>query len=610
MEKLIQRCWLIITGVIASRGETGVFIKEITTLQLTYDQWEILIETNPFTHATIANDLQNKARLLFRDFREISQVKWNNSLPLDFASLLHINNTHRLLQKRVAILEGLKNSIQQMIPIKKTRRARSLMPFMGNVFSTLFGTATEKDIKHLRDKLKNIEQNEVDVIVSVEKTIALVNMTFEKALKNTKLLKELKTYIKKFTEFSNLKQEQLWDEINHINRLFWLQKFGDAFDQVLLVYDEVIADMKSWLHELERLINNELPLSLLPSEKLIHLLIIIQNTLPMGLHLPFQIDHELIKYYQRCEVKTIYMNNRLYVSIIIPLKRKNNMFKLYSIQSLGIPIMNNRLWKVKLKNSYVGVSLDNKSLIKPTAADLTSCHGFETTFCNANLPVYKINKIDTCESALILRNTQSVKQYCSTHEEVLPYPRAVQIKLQTWIVLSPIQWVAHISCFNDKHLQKSFRVGLERFHLNSSCELQSQYLHIPATFHQQTIQHLEEEFSYTHIIIPNFTLETQHSEIFTPFNKMRIENVTQTNGSEETFKEMLNKLQIQTSVIKDRSIKTRDQMHQSYSMSFVYNTLTSVALMAVVFLNVFLCKRKLSKVFSNRDDERKKRVEN
>ena len=445
MEKLIQRCCLIITGVIASTGETGVFIKEITTLQLTYDQWEILIETNPFTHATIANDLQNKARLLFRDFREISQVKWNNSLPLDFASLLHINNTHRLLQKRVAILEGLKNSIQQMIPIKKTRRSRSLMPFMGNVFSTLFGTATEKDIKHLRDKLKNIEQNEVDVIVSVEKTIALVNMTFEKALKNTKLLKELKTYIKKFTEFSNLKQEQLWDEINHINRLFWLQKFGDAFDQVLLVYDEVIADMKSWLHELERLINNELPLSLLPSEKLIHLLIIIQNTLPMGLHLPFQIDHELIKYYQRCEVKTIYMNNRLYVSIIIPLKRKNNMFKLYSIQSLGIPITNNRLRKVKLKNSYVGVSLDNKSLIKPTAADLTSCHGFETNFCNANLPVYKINKIDTCESALILRNTQSVKQYCSTHEEVLPYPRAVQIKLQTWIVLSPIQWVAHIS---------------------------------------------------------------------------------------------------------------------------------------------------------------------
>ena len=592
MKRLVQVCFMFLTLISTSTCDTGVFFKEVTTLQLTYDQWEILIEANPFTHDTIASDLQNKARWLFCDFRAILHMQWNNSKPLDLASIYHINNTNKLLEKRVANLDSLKKNIEQMIPLKKVRRSRSLIPFMGNVLSTLFGTATEKDIKHLKRKLSNIQQNEVDVIVSVEKTIALVNMTFDKATQNTKLLKELRTYIKKFSEISNLRHEELWQEIDNINRLFWLQKFSDAFDQVLLVYDEVISDMKSWLHDLERLLNNELPLTLLPSEKLIRLLVIIENSLPAGLQLPFAINNELIKYYQRCEVKTTYMNNKLYVSIIIPLKRQNNMFKLYSIQSFGLPLSDNKLLKVELKNFYVGISLNNDSIIRPTSADLTSCHGFETTFCNANLPVYKINKIDTCESALILKNTKSVKQYCDTQSEELPYPQAVQIKAQTWIVLSPVQWVAHISCFNDRHFQKSFYIGLEKFHLNSSCELQSQYLHIPATFHQQTIQHLEEDFSYTHIVIPNFTLETLHWENNKHFGQIYIDNFTQVKENDGAFKEMLYNLETQTTILKDKSIKIKDQLQYTYSRSFLYNTFTSVGLMILVFFVFVVYKKK------------------
>ena len=89
-------------------------------------------------------------------------------------------NTFEGLHQEVLYLESvevsIKNDISQLSPIANpVRKRRSLLPFVGDALSWLFGTVSESDLKQIRNQISSLALNQRRIIHVVEQGLTIIN---------------------------------------------------------------------------------------------------------------------------------------------------------------------------------------------------------------------------------------------------------------------------------------------------------------------------------------------------------------------------------------------------------------------------------------------------
>ena len=78
-----------------------------------------------------------------------------------------------------------------MVQIQYERSKRSVLPFVGNILSQLFGTLSEEDIEDMSRAISQLEHNQQNTVHLFDEAYSAINVTFEGVRKNRKTINRL-----------------------------------------------------------------------------------------------------------------------------------------------------------------------------------------------------------------------------------------------------------------------------------------------------------------------------------------------------------------------------------------------------------------------------------
>ena len=68
-------------------------------------------------------------------------------------------------------------SVLQHFPDPKNRFKRALLPFVGDALSSLFGTATSKDLDEILSRVNDLSDAQTDILSVMDDSVTLINQT-------------------------------------------------------------------------------------------------------------------------------------------------------------------------------------------------------------------------------------------------------------------------------------------------------------------------------------------------------------------------------------------------------------------------------------------------
>lgn len=301
---------------------------------------------------------------------------------------------------------------------------RGLLDAGGWLAKQLFGVATENDLGILSSH-----------IIQLEEMISQSNMTFNTFQENlqslslglnqrmenikkglsihSKILNETLMHITKIDEAVINVQPQLNTFYKRQHKIMKYINVLHIFNvQHIHLLNAFVRDSAETLQGIQSLVEGFLPAIFIPPHILNEYLENLDSFLKDN-HPGFRVTHKRAEYYYHVQnIMYARTSKNLFISIKIPLSSVDNVFQLYNVNTLLVPMegfgMHSKIYNVP---EYVAMSQNGQFYLELSGSDIKDCTGKLIKQCNQIMAV-KDKNIKSCISSIFFENNEEALKLC------------------------------------------------------------------------------------------------------------------------------------------------------------------------------------------------------
>ena len=198
--------------------------------------------------------------------------------------------------------EELNNEFDELRKLENNnngRKRRSLLPFIGDITSFLFGTVTESDLNSVKRNLKFLANNQQKLTHVMNESLTMLNISRHEIKENRNQLNEVITAIRQLNEDLKIIQENNDNKILQLDQLIriYLQS-KSAFERAKSNVEVLFRHFRTFQIKLNRLAIGRLSPVVIKPNTLLYILRNIKNKLSLPLTLFRETEFNLWHYYK------------------------------------------------------------------------------------------------------------------------------------------------------------------------------------------------------------------------------------------------------------------------------------------------------------------------
>ena len=324
---------------------------------------------------------------------------------------------------------------------------RSLLPFLGDAFSWLTGTATTKDIHSIKTQINQLIATQTSQCNTLVHIVSILNIRRYTTQVNRHSINTLMDAVQ-----TNLQ------DINNLYNLTTLLATSINFNQMILHIRSVFANLRDSLHYIQMVsthtmeyideaTSGTLSPHVLSVKDLQKMLQHITDTLPPTLHLPISPEDTLHFYRYLC-THILIENKQFLLLIDIPGQDRSCQITIHLVLTLDIPHGNySACYDVNTK--YFGVTKDVTMAVELSTTQFQACKQANGQFCCISTPFQPLANPPTCIAALYAKSKTGIApkcslQICRTTTTNLPTQIAPDVWILTTLATAPVNTMALI----------------------------------------------------------------------------------------------------------------------------------------------------------------------
>ena len=404
------------------RPNYGVIMEPVMALNPIREYWSHMVKIDLPEIPNIPTDNAN-----LRQCRERNVPGMNcKVLEVIVENLMHLRNTTaNMIADTAVTIKDLIPETQLASSMSKTKR--SLLPFLGDLASSLIGVATEADMDNLAEHIEVLE-NKTQRIGHLFSRQAQRMVTF---MDNTDArISQAMNGIKKNQEYIHIVADTVITEVNHTVEL--LSRALKTLSGYVKHANLIQFQLEQLLTAVNEAIHGKLSSALLPPSTFRKILYHISEGL--SIHFPeMQLASANIEHtYHTTSVLLTRRSNTLYLVLKVPLQsRKMGLATVYETITMPLPVPNNPTTATQVTGipPYVAITTNGNYYASLEAKDLLPCSGTKLRFCSNPLPFQSTSQ-KSCILALINSDSLQIKQLCN-FTLILQEPKPYIIRLST-----------------------------------------------------------------------------------------------------------------------------------------------------------------------------------
>ena len=280
------------------------------------------------------------------------------------------------------------------------RKKQSLLPFLGSELKWLTGTATTKDIKHIKKRISSLIKTHENQRKTMVHIVSILNLTRYETQVNRQwiniILKELTKSNKDIRALFNI-TNQLATQVQVQNIMLHLQ-----------------AMLTNCLHFMKQLANHVLEYidtattgtltpHLIPVPNLQKMLYQIESELPPNMHLPIP-SSDPLHFYRYLWSHVLVEESQFLLLIDVPIQDRAQQIQIYKIINLPVPVGNYSMI-CTMDNKYLGVTYDRTKVMDIPEDQFKLCKEANGQFCPLTTPLQPLMNPPSCVAALYTKNS-------------------------------------------------------------------------------------------------------------------------------------------------------------------------------------------------------------
>lgn len=354
--------------------------------------------------------------------------------------------------------------------IGTSRSKRGLFDLVGEIFKSLFGTATSDDITTLQRHMQVLNNSNVKLANAM-------------AHQDQHLSFFINTVDKRFSNVLAAVQKNHQDAVE-ISRLAHASM--DALDHEFLIISQLIIKQTNVSAQLEKkleyinlgihdLVKGKLSPFLLSPHVLKSSLNQVQNIITEKFP-QFQVSNkDLLFYYSFGDF--LYTRRHLYLTVKIPIYSFHLPISVYKVYSYPVPVNSSSNHATQLMNTppYFLNTKDHQHYALITSQQLSQCKGTTTLFCSFNIAL-KASASPSCLSAVFFNHKEAVSKVCDFRFLTNILPTAMYELSPSHLLLYRTTMIA-LDCANGQRILKGCSFCVVK--IPCLCSVTSNNLYLP-----------------------------------------------------------------------------------------------------------------------------------
>ena len=379
-----------------------------------------------------------------------------------YSNLTGYMETFKSLRVEVDLLSDTYKSVYdnfdeyQTLSVKSQRDQRSLIPKIGQLMSTLFGTVSEKDLENINRNIKSLASNQNRIIHDLDVSLSVLNLTRMQVTENRRPIMDLIVVIQKLDRRIMRLQETFY------KKFIRLEQFVHTYLQLKMILDEIrfttqdaVFYLENLKSELNMLSLQHLATNTLSPKDLRELLIEVESKLPNNFELPRKPRDDIWFYYKTLTCLTYLQDNEIRIVLKIPLINTKEEYDIFKVHNMPLPIHYNQsstspvnvMVKYELETEMFMISRDKTRFSLLSENNYHMCNSYHLQFCNPETAFYPTNVNKLCIIALYMQVSQDIQMFCiQTIVLNQKLPITKYIASGVWIVVTHVPLTFTISC--------------------------------------------------------------------------------------------------------------------------------------------------------------------
>ena len=341
---------------------------------------------------------------------------------------------------------------------------RGVFNWVGDVMSTLFGVLSSTDVEKIQRNINTLARNQLDLAHAFQESISVLNVTRLEVKENRQKINEIIDSIGSIEDTIINISDQLEQDINTLEKMVIL------IAQITRIIEEIknaiTRSMYFYLHfqiQVQSIIMQRLSPSTVTAANLRNILMSIQERLPKTIGLPFDPRTHLFEYFQYLKCMTIFQDNRVIITINIPLMEFTQRYDLFQAISLPAPLLGTArseekelLAYYKLEASYLAVNPSKTQFILLDEEHALQCSDPTLKICNVREPIRNTNIGTSCIISNFMEDKKSVQQNCDVWLQHSRLPTAKFLANDVYLIITKETVTFNIACNDKGSDQKKF----------------------------------------------------------------------------------------------------------------------------------------------------------
>ena len=382
---------------------------------------------------------------------------------------------------------------------KSQRNKRSFLPIIGQLMSTLFGTVSESDLENINRNIKNLAENQVQLIHDVDMSLSILNLTTVHVSENRRSIMDLIIVVQKLDSKILALGEEFQKQFVKLEQFIhtYLQ-FKMIIEEIKLTTQNAVNYLNNLKIELNMLSMFHLSTGTISPKNLRSLLLEINTKLPNNFELPANPRNDIWYFYKTLTCVTYMEDNEIRIVLKIPLINTKEKYEVYKIHNLPLPVQslskNNTphsyLVKYELESETLMISQDRTKFSLLSKNNFHVCNNNHMQFCDPESAFYQTNLHRLCVMALFMQVKDDIKQLCKQTVILnVRLPKAKYLSNGIWIIITNQHLVFTVSCHSNVATPSNINInppfGLVT--LNNSCKASNKYLQLSEYFQKSSI---------------------------------------------------------------------------------------------------------------------------
>ena len=380
----------------------------------------------------------------------------------------------------------------QSLSVDIERGKRSLIPLIGQLMSTLFGTVSENELDNINRNIKALASNQQQIIHDLDVSLSVLNLTRMQVSENRRSIMDLIIVVQKLdSKIRKLEQtfEQKFVRLEQFIHTYL--QFQMILDEIRLTTQDAVFYLENLKSELNMLSMHHLSTSTISPKDLKELLIEVESKFPNNFELSRSPRKDIWYFYKTLTCITYLEDNEIRIVLKIPLINTREEYEVYKIHNLPLPmhrVLPNQtdiLLKYSLETEILMISKDKAKFSLLSESAFQMCNSYHFQFCNPETAFYQTNVNKFCVIALFRQNAHDIKTFCKQMvvlDQNLSTTKYLSYGI--WIVVTdkPLTFTLNCQSYEPKIGDIKVAPPFGIIKLNNTCKASNKYLQLPEYF--------------------------------------------------------------------------------------------------------------------------------